>query len=108
MKATLFAMVVSFSVVSFSTPIFANDAQVKSPVLSSPPASQKINLNTADIKTLTQSFKGIGQKRAQAIIDYRQKHGNFKSIAELAEVRGLGKTFVNAHLSQLQAVFVIG
>lgn len=105
MKATLFAIVLSSIVVSFPA-----QADNKTQPSTSPPIVQtinKINLNKADVQTLTKSFKGIGQKRAEAIVSYREAHGNFKSVEELAQVRGLGKTFVNSHLAQLQEVFVV-
>lgn len=106
MKATLFAVVLSLFVVSF--PSFA--VEENTPPTSSPPTEQqikKINLNTADVPLLTQSFKGIGKKRAEAIVSYREKQGNFKSVGELAEVRGIGKSFVNKNLPQLQEIFTV-
>ena len=48
----------------------------------------KININTSDAKTLTQ-IKGIGLKRAEAIIAYRNTHGPFKTIDALANVKGI-------------------
>ncbi|MDQ6962205.1 MAG: helix-hairpin-helix domain-containing protein [Mariprofundaceae bacterium] len=56
----------------------------------SPPAfSSTINLNTATSKDL-QSIKGIGEKTAQAIIEYRTTNGNFKSVDALVKVSGIG------------------
>ena len=66
-----------------------------------------INLNTADAKALFQSVKGIGKKRAEAIIKYRETHGKFKSIDDLAAVPGLGKNFVSKHLGELKATFLV-
>jgi competence protein ComEA len=48
-----------------------------------------VNINTATKEELT-SLKGIGDKRAQDIIDYRTKNGNFKSVDELEKVPGIG------------------
>ncbi|MEO6078662.1 MAG: helix-hairpin-helix domain-containing protein [Steroidobacteraceae bacterium] len=50
----------------------------------------QVNINTADATTLSRELKGIGIKRAQAIVEYRQKHGPFKSADELALVKGIG------------------
>jgi competence protein ComEA len=47
-----------------------------------------VNINTADSKTL-ESLPGIGTAKAQAIIDYRTAHGNFKSIDDLKNVKGI-------------------
>lgn len=52
-----------------------------------------ININTADQSAL-ESLPGIGPAKASAIINYRQAHGNFKSIEEIKNVKGIGdKTF---------------
>jgi competence protein ComEA len=48
-----------------------------------------VNINTATKEELT-TLKGVGDKRAQEIIDYRKKNGNFKSIDELEKVPGIG------------------
>jgi len=48
-----------------------------------------ININTADVKAL-EALPGIGAAKAQAIVDYRTAHGNFKSIDDLKNVKGIG------------------
>jgi len=50
---------------------------------------QKVNLNRAEA-WLLQALPGIGEVRAQAIIDYRQQNGPFHNINELSEVEGIG------------------
>jgi len=52
-------------------------------------ASAAVNINTATKEELT-SLKGIGEKRAQDIIDYRTKNGPFKSVDDLEKVPGIG------------------
>jgi competence protein ComEA len=56
--------------------------------------SQKININKAEA-WLLEALPGIGQARAQAIIEYRQQNGPFHDINELAKVLGLGDDIVN-------------
>lgn len=55
--------------------------------------SAKIDINKADAKTL-QQLSGIGEKKAQAIIDYRNKVGKIKDMAELSKIDGLGSTTI--------------
>jgi competence protein ComEA len=47
-----------------------------------------ININTADINELT-TLSGIGESRAKAIIDYREKNGAFNSIEDIKNVDGI-------------------
>jgi len=49
----------------------------------------KINLNTADVAAL-QKLSGVGQKKAEKIIAFRDQHGDFKSVADLKKVGGFG------------------
>ncbi|MDN6029554.1 MAG: helix-hairpin-helix domain-containing protein [Lactococcus plantarum] len=55
----------------------------------SPKDTDKVNLNTADL-ALLQKLSGVGMKKAQDIIDYREQNGNFKTIEELVNVSGFG------------------
>jgi len=52
--------------------------------------AQQININTADAATLAGSLRGVGIKKAEAIVAYRSEHGPFKSIDELVNVKGIG------------------
>jgi len=51
--------------------------------------AQPVNINTANQDQLTQ-LSGIGPKKAQAIVDYRQAHGDFNSVDDLTQVKGIG------------------
>lgn len=48
-----------------------------------------VNINTASKDELA-TLKGIGAKKAEAIVDYRTKHGKFQSIEDLKKVNGIG------------------
>lgn len=55
--------------------------------------TKMINLNTADVTEL-QNLPGVGPKKAELIIQYRQEKGSFSKIEDLTEVQGIGeKTF---------------
>lgn len=53
----------------------------------------KVNINTADA-SLLQTLSGIGIKKAEAIIAYREEHGPFASVDDLQEVSGIGEKTV--------------
>lgn len=71
------------------------------------PSSPKINVNNASSAELIGSLKGIGKKRADAIVKYRSEHGNFKSFEELAQVPGLGKNFISKHLADCEQHYTL-
>ena len=50
-----------------------------------------VNINTADAETISRSLQGVGLSKAQAIVEYRQKHGPFKSADDLSLVKGIGE-----------------
>ena len=52
---------------------------------------KKISINTATKETLMK-IKGIGEKKAESIVEYRSKNGKFKSIEEIMKVSGIGKS----------------
>ena len=53
-----------------------------------------VDINTADAKTIARELKGIGLSRAQAIVEFREKNGPFKSADDLARVKGIGTKVV--------------
>ena len=61
-----------------------------------------IDINQVDAKVLAKTVKGIGPTRAQAIIDYRDKHGNFSKLDDLVQVRGISRAFIDKNHQQLQ------
>ncbi len=59
-----------------------------------PLAGDKININTADAKTLSR-LPGIGIKTAEKIIELRSRRQRFEAVEELLDVKGIGKTKLN-------------
>jgi len=70
---------------------------VKAPKMS----NQMVNINKANKKQLISALSGVGAKKAQAIIDYRKKHGAFKSTKELLKVKGIGAKILAKNKSNI-------
>ncbi|ATH82676.1 competence protein ComEA [Ectopseudomonas mendocina] len=60
-----------------------------------------VNLNTADAATLQKELAGIGATKAQAIVAYREEHGDFASVDELLEVKGIGPATLEKNRDKL-------
>lgn len=91
------------SILSITTALIAQqsfaDADAATPQVSL--ETGKVNINTADAKTLSSTLKGVGLKKAEAIIDYRKTYGPFHDIQELAEVNGIGKSTVEKNAGMI-------
>ena len=53
-------------------------------------AGTPVNVNTADAPAIAAAMQGVGLKKAEAIVAYRKEHGAFKSLDQLASVKGIG------------------
>lgn len=79
---------------------FSRAPEESEPLISSPaesegvPAEEKMNLNTVTEKELDQ-LPGIGEKRAAAIVAYREEHGPFTRIEQIMRVPGIGSGIFN-------------
>ncbi|WP_372780049.1 ComEA family DNA-binding protein [Litorivivens sp.] len=60
-----------------------------------------VNINTADATTLAEVLTGIGEVRAQEIVKWRDAHGNFTSIEQLAEVKGVGARVIEKNRERI-------
>ncbi|MGV6987604.1 ComEA family DNA-binding protein [Testudinibacter sp. P80/BLE/0925] len=88
-----------------SAPSFADKTKAAAPsaVTTVETVAAKINLNSATAQELEKGLLGIGAKKAEAIVEYREKNGNFISIDQLSDVSGIGKATLekNRHLLTL-------
>lgn len=64
-------------------------------------AATPVNVNKADAATLSSSLDGIGPAKAAAIVAYRDEHGPFKSVDELAQVKGIGPATLERNRSAI-------
>ena len=61
-----------------------------------------VDINTADAATIAAELKGVGMSKAQAIVEYREKYGPFKSAADLSLVKGIGDRTVELNRDNIQ------
>lgn len=81
---------------------FAGEAQTPNPLTESEGGTMpndKVNLNHATLAQLM-TLPGIGEVKAQAIMQYRQEHNGFQTIDQLLQVNGIGSAIYSqiAHL----------
>ena len=67
-----------------------------------PAVAGPVNVNTADARTLQKELVGVGPAKAQAIVAARDKNGPFKSLDEVARVKGVGKKLVERNRGNLR------
>lgn len=99
LSSLLFAVLTSLSVAAFAaeTPK-ADPAKAASVQVAQ---IDVVNLNTADAATIQRELVGIGATKAQAIVAYREAHGNFASVDELLEVKGIGEATLEKNRHKL-------
>lgn len=61
-----------------------------------------VNINTANIQSLAKNIKGIGVKKAEAIVLYRKTHGPFKRIDDIVKVKGIGPKLLEKNRADLR------
>ena len=63
-----------------------------------------VDINTADISILAGAIDGVGEKKAATIVAYRDAHGPFGNVDELAKVKGIGAATVDRNRHNLMVV----
>jgi len=81
LKVVLASLLLGFSTLTFAGPV---------------------NINSADAVTLASNIKGVGVKKAEAIVAYREKHGRFGRIEGLQRVKGIGAKTVEKNRANLK------
>jgi len=79
-----------------------SDVLVESDTATQVVANGGVNINTAPAELLASELKGVGIKRAQAIVDYRREYGPFQSAEQLQEIKGIGGAVVAQNLDKIR------
>lgn len=91
MKLTRYLQAVALSLAFAATGVATAAAPVVRPAARPvAAATERVNINNADAATLDRVLLNIGPAKAQAIVDYRRSNGPFRSIDQLALVKGVG------------------
>lgn len=61
----------------------------------------RFSINTASADDLARVMNGVGLKKAQAIVSYREEYGPFKTLDDLKQVPGMGSALVERNLAHL-------
>ncbi|AMJ71814.1 competence protein ComEA [Enterobacter cloacae] len=61
----------------------------------------RVSINSASAEDLARAMNGVGLKKAQAIVSYREENGPFKTVDDLKQVPGMGSALVERNLSHL-------
>ena len=110
MKYGIKALAITLAVVwggslAHAAPAVAESAPVAQSKVAAPPAvatqSGKVSINSASAEELAQAMNGVGLKKAQAIVSYREEYGPFSNIDDLRQVPGLGGSLVERNLAVL-------
>jgi competence protein ComEA len=90
-----------FSAPAFSEPVKQAEAISKSASaqVANVASVSAVNINTADAVTIADHLNGIGLKKAQAIVSYREQNGPFKSVDDIVNVTGIGEATLEKNRS---------
>ncbi|MEZ8823324.1 ComEA family DNA-binding protein [Vibrio amylolyticus] len=60
-----------------------------------------VNINQATAEELAVLLTGVGLKKAQAIVDYREEFGQFKELDDLVKVKGIGNSILEKNRTRI-------
>ena len=64
-------------------------------------AAEPVDVNSATAEALAEAIDGVGLKRAEAIVNFRDENGPFRSLDDLVQVRGIGERIVEGNRDNL-------
>ncbi|MBL5966349.1 competence protein ComEA [Lelliottia amnigena] len=75
--------------------------KAKATVKASDEEGTQVSINSASAEDLAHAMNGVGLKKAQAIVAYRDEYGPFKTLDDLKQVPGIGSSLVERNLTHL-------
>jgi len=60
-----------------------------------------VNINTADANSIARELQGVGMAKAQAIVDYRAKNGDFAAPEDILNVKGIGQSILEQNKNDI-------
>ena len=94
----------SFALLTLIAPAHANSAptsKATEQVVADAKVEARLNINTASAKEIAKGMKGIGIKKAEAIVAHREANGPFKSVEDLLKVKGVGPTTLHKNAARI-------
>ncbi|MFT5578998.1 MAG: competence protein ComEA [Paraglaciecola psychrophila] len=85
------AVIIALLVSLLSSPLWAKD-----------PLPTTVNINTADVATLSAVLVGVGAVKAQSIVAYRKANGLFSTVDSLVSVKGIGESLVKENRQRIK------
>jgi len=75
---------------------------LSSPMWAKDPVPITVNINTADVATLSTVLTGVGEAKAKSIVAYRKVNGMFSTVDSLVSVKGIGESLVNKNRDRIK------
>jgi competence ComEA-like helix-hairpin-helix protein len=98
-----FIVACAFGFICVAVPVKAGqDMVVENNVVEKIVSDGSVNINTATAELLALELKGVGIKRAQAIVDYRSEYGPFQSAEQLQDIKGIGGVLVTQNIDKIR------
>lgn len=87
-----------------STAVTQNKTPAAKPEAAAQPQQEQeqVSINEATAEQLSAVMNGVGLKKAQAIVSYREQYGPFSAIQQLSEVPGIGNALIERNASRLK------
>lgn len=95
----LFCFALALPVVGFSSSSLAAEP---TSVAALAQKVEVVSINTAGAEAIAEAMRGVGFKKAQAIVEWRKKNGKFTSLDQLLEIKGIGEKTLAANKKRIK------